>query len=138
MSEPPINRNPDDLDPEFRRRLAMVLGELALRGTPFKFHEGFRTVQRQQWLYAQGRTRAGERVTDKNGTTNRSNHQGTGRHAGSGRAADCYPIGADGKVVLEPPEATWELYARTAEENGLVAGHRWKTPHDSPHVELKA
>ena len=133
MTEPPINRNPDDLDPEFRRRLAATLGELALRGKPFKFNEGFRTVDRQKWLYASGRTRAGAVITKRDGVMRLSNHQGTGK-PGTGKAADCYPI-INGKVVVDPPTEYWEEYASVAEANGLSAGHRWKQV-DSPHVDL--
>lgn len=131
--EPPINRNSDDLDPEFRKRLAMTLGQLALEGTPFKFHEGYRTVARQQWLYAQGRTRPGKKVTQKNGTTNLSNHQGNGK-PGSGRAADCYPI-IGGKTSVNGTPELWKRYAEVAESYGLASGLRWKSP-DAPHVEL--
>lgn len=134
-TEPPINRDPDDLDPEFRRRLAMTLGQLALQGKPFKFNEGFRTVARQSWLYAQGRSRGGVIVTSKNGVASLSNHQGNGQ-PGSGCAADCYPI-VNGKVTLNPPKDWWEAYAAAAEANGLTAGYRWKSPFDPPHVELR-
>lgn len=130
MTEPPINRNPADLDPEFRKRLTMTLGQLALEGIYFKFHEGFRTVARQQWLYAQRPV-----VTQKNGTTNLSNHQGTGE-PGTGKAADCYLL-VNGKVVLNAPEALWRRYAEVAEVNGLTAGYRWTKPHDPPHIELR-
>lgn len=135
MTEPPINRNPADLDPEFRRRLALTLGQLAMEQIYFKLHEGYRTVDRQRWLYASGRSREGPVVTQKNGTTNLSNHQGTGK-PGTGRAADCYLL-ANGKVVLNPPAALWKRYAEVAEANGLTAGYRWKSPFDPPHVELR-
>lgn len=75
-------------------------------------------------------------MTDKNGTTNMSNHQGNGQ-PGSGCAADCYPLNAKGKVVLEPAESVWKRYAEVAESQGLTAGYRWKKPHDPPHIELR-
>jgi peptidoglycan L-alanyl-D-glutamate endopeptidase CwlK len=131
MNEPPINRNPNELDPEFRRRLAMTLGMLALEGIYMKLNEGLRTVERQSWLYAQGRTREGLKVTNLDGVRKQSYHQ-------TGKAADCYPItGAGGKVIINPPEAIWRRYAEAAESNGLVAGYRWTKPHDPPHVELR-
>jgi peptidoglycan L-alanyl-D-glutamate endopeptidase CwlK len=135
MTEPPINRDPDALDHEFRVRLAATLGQLAMEGLYFKFHEGFRTSVRQQWLYAQGRTRTGPRVTNLNGTTKLSNHQGDGS-IGSGRAADCYPL-TNGKVDVNPERRIWQRYAEVAEANGLTAGYRWVSPHDPPHVELR-
>lgn len=142
MTEPSINRNLDDLDPKFRVILETVLQDCKDAGQPFKFHEGFRTKARQQWLFGQGRPgvlpygRPGNRVTQKNGINNLSNHQGTG-HAGTGRAADCYPLDEHGKVVLEPPDRVWETFAKIAEKHGLVAGYRWHEPHDPPHIELK-
>lgn len=133
--EPPINRNPADLDPGFRKALALTLGELAVEGMPFKFHEGFRTRERQAWLYAQGRSRPGRIVTHRDGESKLSNHQGDGE-PGTGRAADCYPI-INGRVTLDPPKGYWERYAEIAEKNGLTAGFRWESPHDPPHVELR-
>lgn len=141
VSEPPIDRDPAKLDPAFRDRLMRVLEIVAAEGIPFKFHEGFRTVQRQQWLYGQGRPaakpfgRSGQVVTQKNGTTNLSNHQGNGT-SGSGRAADCYPL-VNGKVSLNAPERVWKRFAEVAEGEGLTAGYRWTKPHDPPHVELR-
>jgi D-alanyl-D-alanine carboxypeptidase len=140
VSEPPIDRDPAKLDPDFRTRLEKTLEILKGEGIPFKFNEGFRTIERQQWLYGQGRegvpyARPGKKVTDKNGTTNMSNHQGNGK-PGSGCAADCYPL-VNGKVVIEAPENVWKRYAEVAESQGLTAGYRWQKPHDPPHIELR-
>jgi hypothetical protein len=142
MTEPPIDRDPAKLDPAFRAKLQKVLEVLKAEGMPFKFHEGFRTIQRQQWLFGQGRPtakpfgRPGSIVTQKNGTTNMSNHQGNGT-AGSGCAADCYPLDKNGKVTLDAPQKVWKRYAEVAESQGLTAGFRWKQPHDPPHIELR-
>lgn len=141
ITEPPIDRDPEHLDSDFRARLLKVLEILAAEGQPFKFHEGFRTTTRQQWLYGQGRPqtkpfgRPGDTVTDKNGTTNLSNHQGNGT-PGSGRAADCYPL-INGKVAINAPAKVWKRYAEVAESEGLTAGYRWTTRHDPPHIELR-
>lgn len=75
-------------------------------------------------------------MTQKNGTTNLSNHQGNGT-AGSGCAADCYPLDKNGKVTLNAPEKVWKRYAEVAESQGLTAGYRWTKPHDPPHIELR-
>jgi hypothetical protein len=140
VTEPPIDRDPAKLDPEFRVRLEKVLAACSAEGIPFKFHEGFRTVQRQQWLYGQGRPNApfgrpGNIVTNRDGVKKLSNHQGNGLQ-GSGCAADCYPLNAQGKVMLNAPDKTWRRYAEIAEVNGLTAGYRWVQPHDPPHIEL--
>src|SRR5262249_11759035 len=49
--EPPIDRDPSHLSPAFRAKLDLALADLLARGTPFKFNEGFRTRERQQWLW---------------------------------------------------------------------------------------
>jgi hypothetical protein len=95
-AEPPIDRDPANLVPAFRERLEESLQALEASGTPFKFVEGFRTVERQQWLYGSGRPgapfgRQGAILTFKDGVKALSNHQGDGT-PGSGRAADCYPV----------------------------------------------
>jgi hypothetical protein len=142
VTEPPIDRDPAKLDPDFRARLMKTLDLLKAERLPFKFHEGFRTVQRQQWLFGQGRPaakpfgRTGNIVTQKDGVKNLSNHQGNGT-PGSGCAADCYPLDANGKVTLNAPDKVWKRYAEVAEAQGLTAGFRWSKPHDPPHIELR-
>jgi peptidoglycan L-alanyl-D-glutamate endopeptidase CwlK len=139
VKEPPINRDPTKLDIEFRNRLAEVMKELVAINLPFRFHEGFRTVERQQWLYGQGRPsvkygRKGSHVTNHDGVLKRSYHQ-------SGRAADLYPLDrTTGKLIWPPPpspDPVWEQLTAIAELHGLTAGYRWRRPHDPPHIELR-
>jgi hypothetical protein len=143
-AEPPKDRDPAKLSPVFRAKLEAVLKQLAAEGTPFKFDEGFRPVERQQWLYGSGRPtakpygRSGPIVTYKDGVTNLSNHQGDGT-SGTGRAADCYPAKADGKIIWPPPpmsDARWKRYADLAKAQGLDAGYYWTKLKDLPHIEL--
>lgn len=51
------------LHPDVRKRCTVVLAKLAAVDLPFQIFEGYRTPQRQAWLYAQGRTRPGDIVT---------------------------------------------------------------------------
>jgi hypothetical protein len=102
---------------------------LSSGGRPFKFVEGFRTTERQQWLFGSGRPavepfgRPGPIVANADGVTKISNHQGTGT-PGSGRAADCYPL-KNGKVHIPPnTDPVWAAYATAVEKQG-------------PHCELK-
>lgn len=139
--EPARDKTWANLDPAFQARLAATLSALIERGTPFTLVEGFRTVERQQWLYGSGRPgtvrygRPGPVVTQRDGIKKRSNHQGTGV-AGTGRGADCYPV-KNGRVFIPAAsDPLWEKYARAAEEQGLVPGHHWPKFKDAPHVEL--
>ncbi|PYQ28166.1 MAG: hypothetical protein DMF56_17170 [Acidobacteria bacterium] len=144
-AEPPKDRDPAKLAAAFRTKLDAVLAKLAAEKTPFKFDEGFRTVERQQWLYGSGRPavkpygRSGPIVTHKDGVKELSNHQGNGK-AGSGRAADCYPAKANGKIIWPPPpgnDPRWKRFADVAREQGLDAGYYWTDLKDLPHIELK-
>ena len=142
--EPPKDRDTSHLSPAFATKLAAVLAQLAKENIPFKFDEGFRTVDRQQWLYGSGRPnakpygRSGPIVTYKDGVKELSNHQGNGK-PGSGNAADCYPM-ANGSIIWPPPPITdkrWKRYADLAKEQGLDAGYYWKSFKDIAHIELK-
>jgi hypothetical protein len=139
-AEPPVDREPAHLVAAFWTRLEQTLQDLASAGTPFRFVEGFRTAERQQWLYGSGRPdaplgRPGPIVTFKDGIHALSNHQGNGA-VGSGRAADCYPL-KDGRVYIpKAADPVWEAYAGAAEARGLVAGYHWTSFKDAPHCEL--
>ncbi len=140
--EPPRDNGFDNLDRTFGSKLKAALTELEAAGTPFRFVEGFRTVERQQWLFGQGRPgvkpfgREGDIVTKRDGVERMSNHQGTGQ-PGTGRGADCYPM-RNGKVFIpKNTDPVWDRYADALERNGLSAGHRWPSFKDSPHAELQ-
>lgn len=63
----------DHLHPVFRQKVRDLLKKLAAENLPFRLFEGFRTPQRQQYLYEQGRTRPGTIVT--RALAWQSNHQ---------------------------------------------------------------
>jgi hypothetical protein len=139
--EPPLNADPANLTSAFRDKLQAALAALAGQGTPFKLVEGFRTTERQQWLYGSGRPavqpygRPGPIVTNADGVTKRSKHQGSGV-PGSGNAADCYPL-RNGKVYIPSnADPVWEAYATALEQQGLTAGQHFSSLKDSPHAEL--
>lgn len=91
--------------------------------------EGYRSQSRQNWLYAEGRTRPGPVVT----------HVHTSYHS-SGLAADCYPVDARGEIIWEPPEAIWEIFGHCARACGLEWGGDFPkltggTFVDQPHIQ---
>ena len=143
-AEPSKDRDLAKLSPEFRRRLQLVLEDLAMAGTPFKFDEGYRTVDRQQWLYGSGRPtvvpygRRGPIVTRDDGVRAPSRHQGDGP-PGTGRAADCYPEDGAGHVIWPPPppsDPRWQAYADSAVRHGLTAGYYWSSFKDVTHCQI--
>jgi peptidoglycan L-alanyl-D-glutamate endopeptidase CwlK len=54
----------DHLHPIFRGKVRGLVDRFSAEGIPFRPFEGFRSPQRQQYLYEQGRTRPGNRVTN--------------------------------------------------------------------------
>lgn len=123
--------------------LVKVLSQ-AIKKSPvdFTITEGVRTDKRQIDLYAQGRTKPGIIVTNKNGTTNKSNHQP--KKDGFGYAVDLYPF-VDGSVrvnekyVIPKLKEITDHIKKVASELkiNIVCGIDWKNPYDPPHIELK-
>jgi peptidoglycan L-alanyl-D-glutamate endopeptidase CwlK len=121
--------------------------EAAILDTPvdFTITEGLRSDERQQNLYAQGRSRSGPRVTNADGVHNLSNHQDAadGKRDGIGQAVDLYPY-FDGKVQVSGPKVDAALHTiaahikKTAARLGIAItwGGDWKSPYDPPHFQI--
>ena len=112
------------LHPSFRAKVQAVLDACAQEQLPFRVFEGFRSPQRQQYLFDQGRTRPGNKVTNARPWT--SYHQ--------------YGLAAD-FVIYENDRWSWE-------SRGEKAGW-WKRLHEigraqrleplsweTPHLQL--
>jgi len=118
--------------PDLIDRVDRVLTAMAALGFPMGVTDGVRTIQRQQELYAQGRTKPGPIVTNADGVTKRSNHQ---PHPDElGHAVDCAFI-VDGKFSWDA-RLPWKAYGENAMAVGLKWGGDWANLHDLPHVEL--
>lgn len=128
------DRSLDHLYPAFASKVRDILDEATTwcevhyPGHTAALAEGYRSTQRQQELFAQGRTAPGQVVTEKNGTTNPSNHQ-------SCLAADIVP---QSNLGLEwPPDdhPFWAYLQHLAHTEGLTSGSDWHSFVDRPHVE---
>jgi peptidoglycan L-alanyl-D-glutamate endopeptidase CwlK len=111
--------------------------EAAITDSPYDFgippDGGLRTTERQKELYAQGRTKAGNIVTQTDGVKKKSVHQ-------SGNAFDIYAF-VDGKASWEAKY--YEPIARhiqkvALEQFGvkLVWGGDWSHFRDLPHLQI--
>lgn len=119
------------IHPTLATAISHVFDQMSALGFPMMIVQGVRTLQVQQALYAQGRTRPGDIVTMKDGVKFPSDHQ---VHAdGFGHAVDCAFVGGDPFGASKP----WERFGETVEAQGLTWGGRWSHPHDSPHAELR-
>jgi peptidoglycan L-alanyl-D-glutamate endopeptidase CwlK len=124
--------------PDLVDKVLRIISAMSTLGYPMMVTDGLRTVQQQQALYAQGRTKPGKIVTYVDGIRKRSNHQA--KNDGFGHAVDCcFLVDLDGDGPDDPSWAEthpWALYGAMAHALGLVWGGSWTTLVDRPHVEL--
>ena len=107
---------------------------IGLTTQDFTVIEGVRTKERQQELYAQGRTEPGNIVTNVDGVKKQSNHQVKADKYGHAVDIVPYPINWDSiskfeNIAVAMKEAAKELKVK------LVWGGDWKM-RDYPHFEL--
>lgn len=125
--------------PELVDKVTKILSAMELLGFPMMVTEGVRTQERQQELYAQGRTAPGKIVTYLDGTVRKSNHQA--KADGFGHAVDCcFLVDIDGDGPDDPSWSQshpWALFGAMAVALGLIWGGNWKTLVDKPHIEMK-
>jgi hypothetical protein len=62
-----VNREPSRLMPEFYARVQTALEQCHAAGYPVEIFEGYRSPERQDWLYQSGRKRPGKRLTNAKG-----------------------------------------------------------------------
>jgi peptidoglycan L-alanyl-D-glutamate endopeptidase CwlK len=87
--------------------------------------EGYRTVQKQNEYYAQGRTKPGNIITYKKGGESKHN---------TGEAVD-FDFIINGRQS-NASSNNWNLIGKLARQLGLVWGGDWKSFKDLRHVEM--
>ena len=144
MVEPPKDTSLDSLHPAMKAAVVELKSRLEKAGIPFREIETNRTRERQAWIYASGRTRPGDIVTQKDGApgvwppdhpvvsergkTRQSRHQ-------SRLAVDMWPVKPDGRVWCPPAtHEIWKMFRTHARALGLRSGGDWG---DWPHVEWR-
>ena len=123
------------LHPTLQEKALLLKQECAKQGIAILFSECVRTKAEQDALYAQGRTKPGNIVTNAKGTTYSSQHQW-------GIAVDFYidmDVDGDGQKADDAFNNTTRLFdkvGKIAVSIGLGWGGNWKSPVDKPHVYL--
>lgn len=115
---------PSKLLPLVERKANEIIKSMGLLGMPVRIVEGFRSIERQNQLYSQGRTTAGNIVTNAKG----------------GESFHNYGVAVDfvfRKEGYNATEAQWQTLGRIGEAQGFEWGGRWKGFVDKPHFELK-
>ncbi len=117
MPEPPINRVKEDLHPALRRRLEKLEQLLVLHGLKAELFEGFRTRERQSYLY---------------------NKLGAGKATLPGHSLHEYGLAADYAFRDSQGKWTWTgnwtTFGSCAIAAGLTWGGDWANV-DSVHVQ---
>lgn len=121
MNETKVCRDIGALSPVAQKACRRFLQECEKEGLPVLITETYRSQARQNWLYAQGRTRAGQVVT----WTRNSRH--TGRMA--------WDICKNVKGQEYADAAFFAKCGAIARKLGITWGGTWKTP-DQPHFEV--
>lgn len=120
-------RDISQLHPVLQEKLRQVEKACGERGLPIGIGECIRTVEEQNELYAQGRTKPGQIVTNAKGTSYSSMHQW-------GVAFDFYR--KDGKGAYEDGDGFFGKVGAIGKEFGLEWGGDWKSITDKPHFQL--
>lgn len=112
-----------DLQPLVKRASQGIIDDMAMLGHEVRTVEGYRSKERQEALYAQGRTAPGAIVTN----------------ARAGESLHNYGVAVDFVFRKEGYDASkelWETLGTVGEQNGFKWGGRWQEFIDRPHFEL--
>lgn len=126
-------RHLDELHTGFRARLNDLTEALKVKGLRFKLFELYRTPSRQQYLFAQGRSRDGAIVTHVQAWRSKHNY---------GLAADLVldipnvGLWETGKIDGVHYDRMWSEMRKLARRHGLRTLSRNGKDWDLPHVEM--
>lgn len=116
------------IHPALASAVRALIADLSAKGLIVEVVQGMRTFAEQDELYAKGRTKPGEIVTQARGGESNHNY---------GLAVDLCPFTND-KPDWNAPMTAWAAIGAAAEKHGLEWGGQWKKFIDKPHVQLPA
>lgn len=118
----------ETLEPAFRAQIETLLqAAQGVTSRKWVVTAGRRTMAEQRAIYAQGRTKPGNVVSNAPAGFSAHNY---------GLAADLAPLMEIGtQIDWNAPRSMWKQMAYIAVEMGLVAGYNFKTIVDMPHIE---
>ncbi len=121
------------LAPKFRAAVEAAIAECAQLGLPVKVNEAYRSQARQAWLYAQGRTRPGDKVT--NAPTALTSWHGYGLAVDVIHATKAYwPFGKGAANAANNAKWFWQV-SDVFKRHGCNWGGDFKTRPDAPHMQ---
>lgn len=106
-----------------KRKANAVVKEMELLGHPVRIVEGYRSMERQAELYAQGRTKPGNIVTN----------------AKPGESFHNYGVAVDfvfRKEGYNASDTLWKTLGTIGKKHGFKWGGDWSKFKDKPHLEM--
>lgn len=120
------------LAPKFAAVVEAAIADCAGKGLPVKVNEGFRSQARQSYLYEQGRSRPGDKVT--NAPTSLTSWHGYGLAVDVIHQTKAYwPFGQDAAHAAQN-EDWFRQVAQVFKAHDCSWGGGWKKP-DTPHMQ---
>jgi len=113
------------LHPRLRKLTNELVTACERKGIPIKITQGYRSKAEQDALYAKGRTKPGNRVTNARGGYSMHNW---------GIAIDF--CRADGKGAYDDSDGFFSKVGKVGKSLGLEWGGDWKSIKDKPHFQL--
>lgn len=121
MGEPARYNSYSQLAPGFAIKLRLGVRDARRMGLPVALFEGWRSYDRQAWLFAQGKSNAP--TGDK------------GWHT-KGLAGDVAFVDKTGEWYWpSDDDPRWAQLESCMNKHGLATGRQWKSIHDAPHVQ---
>ena len=120
------------LAPKFRAAVEQAVSACLAAGLEVKVHEAFRSQARQAWLFAQGRTRPGDIVT--NAPTSLTSWHGYGLAVDVIHKTRAYWPAGRGRQHVAANEQWFRRVGQVYKEHGLSWGGDWRRP-DTPHMQ---
>lgn len=117
----------NELDPSIRALALAFMADAKAQGIDLAITEGYRSNQRQDQLYAQGRTAPGQRVTNARAGQSIHNHR---------MAFDVLPAIVKNKKNWDPSNPAWQQVGALAKKHGFEWGGNWKM-RDMPHIQAR-
>ncbi len=114
------------VNPELAKRVRAMVNDLKAQGINVRVTDGLRTVEEQNELYKQGRTKPGGIVTNAKGGSSFHNY---------GLAVDLVPM-VNGKANYNVSNDTWNKIGETGKKYGLEWGGDFKSIVDKPHFQM--
>jgi peptidoglycan L-alanyl-D-glutamate endopeptidase CwlK len=118
-----------EINPQLANRIRAMAADLRAQGINVMVTSGYRSFAEQNALYAQGRTKPGNIVTNARGGQSLHNY---------GLAVDVVPIGANGQPNWNVPNSTWQKIGAAGKRQGMEWGGDWTSFVDRPHFQMTA